>query len=1098
MAAIAITAIAAGFAGGLAGLTGLKLAAYVAVVVGASLLARVLAPKLDLNRSDTRSTIRSAVTPARWILGRVRVGGVLVSYKETNTNRAGNKTNSTATLGFALSEGVCEDIEKVWIDGNLLSFSWNGNVATVTGKYSGVVEMQKYFSGDGSLPSGILNSASFSGVAAWSGVAAGFRGNGLFAAIAAAAAAYKDALPGLAGINVADMDVPDEATLAVAAEKKVLEGVSYVGIKLTQPKYKKTQNRFWSSVPKIEFLVKGIKILYPGVSVPTWTENAAAVRYWWLRERRGMPASIISESDFRAAFQVCNVSLNVNLPSEFDSYSNALKNGIKYSINGVIKSEDSSERIEDEMDFAWQGYVVERNSLYHFRPGVDRPVADTINRTYSDSSVIEVEAVHPAPALQDRINVAHMQLNQSAAHDYLEYEVPEVADADAIVRDRRTLRGDLGERVFVTNPIAAAVILKTFLLRTRQNAVVSYKIVIPNIRAGLTTMPSDIVIANDSEYGFVNKKFMIQSLKYHTDGLISITLSEYNSNIYDMHDDLPALLPREIHLSDIRVDAQSPGNVTCDAKARMNNDGTIVRYIEVSWEQSDHETLISWREQGSADPWTDVFVQAGSNVDTPTTGIIDSALLADNLTFEISVTNFSEFGDQSDASTGACTVEGDLTPPGYVTNIKHVPIPGGFYLSWDNPRDADFSHVYIYVVEAEPPSSNYWYVGRATGEFFTVYKPDETTVKEWSVRFKAYDTSGNQGLFRSKSGVYNGLLITPDANDGLGFEWKGNWLAGQEYVKSPVIQDVVAHDGRTWVCLLTHTADNNSKPPSNATPNRWWGLLADSGQPGVKGDSFSWKGAWAAGTAYVVRDCVSAYGRSFISIQDNTASNANKPNNDGTDNAYWELLANKGDKGVDGKGWLFGSGVPNNNLGFDGDLYLRTSDYSVWGKAAGSWSKTADLSGADGSTWTSGDGAPSDGSGAVGDWYFRNDTAEIYKKGSNNKWVVVVDINGDAGTPGSQWLSGSGAPLADAGKIGDWYFRTSNGFVYEKTSLVQWTQRADITGPQGPKGPLGNKGDKGDKGNTGSTGGRGPQGLRGLRGYKGDDGPDGLRGGTGD
>ena len=176
----------------------------------------------------------------------------------------------------------------------------------------------------------------------------------------------------------------------------------------------------------------------------------------------------------------------------------------------------------------------------------------------------------------------------------------------------------------------------------------------------------------------------------------------------------------------------------------------------------------------------------------------------------------------------------------------------------------------------------------------------------------------------------------------------------------------------------------------------------------------------------------------------------------------WTFLRDiTGPQGVDGKTWYTGSGAPSNSTGADGDLHFRTSNSTVWEKAGGTWSQIADLSGADGSTWTSGSGAPSNSSGDNGDWYFRTSNASIYRK-SSGSWSLQVDVSGTDGSDGSSWYSGSGAPSSGTGTVGDWYFRTSNGYVYQKTGNTSWTFRRDITGPQGATGARGASGSDGD------------------------------------
>ena len=187
------------------------------------------------------------------------------------------------------------------------------------------------------------------------------------------------------------------------------------------------------------------------------------------------------------------------------------------------------------------------------------------------------------------------------------------------------------------------------------------------------------------------------------------------------------------------------------------------------------------------------------------------------------------------------------------------------------------------------------------------------------------------------------------------------------------------------------------------------------------------------------------------------------------DDYTWSLIKGAdGTDGVDGKTWLSGVGAPSNSIGSDGDFYLRRSNSRIYQKASGTWSIIANLSGADGATWHSGSGAPANSLGSNGDWYFRTSNATIYTR-AGGSWSLVVDVNGADGDDGSMWHSGSSAPAGSLGKIGDWYFRTSNGFVYEKTAATTWTFRRDITGPQGPQGPRGQQGTPGLDGDGRTT-----------------------------
>jgi hypothetical protein len=102
-----------------------------------------------------------------------------------------------------------------------------------------------------------------------------------------------------------------------------------------------------------------------------------------------------------------------------------------------------------------------------------------------------------------------------------------------------------------------------------------------------------------------------------------------------------------------------------------------------------------------------------------------------------------------------------------------------------------------------------------------------------------------------------------------------------------------------------------------------------------------------------------------------------------------------------------------------------------------------------------------------------------------------ADTIGSLETQGSQieeWHSGSGAPAAGLGKVGDWYLDTASGDVYEKVAASSWALQANIKGATGPAGPAGP---------SGATGAQGPQGATGAQGTAGATGPQGPTGATG-
>lgn len=200
--------------------------------------------------------------------------------------------------------------------------------------------------------------------------------------------------------------------------------------------------------------------------------------------------------------------------------------------------------------------------------------------------------------------------------------------------------------------------------------------------------------------------------------------------------------------------------------------------------------------------------------------------------------------------------------------------------------------------------------------------------------------------------------------------------------------------------------------------------------------------------------------------------------------------------------WHTGSGAPSNSLGNVGDWYFRTSNSQILEKTGSStWTSRATITGATGPTgaagangatgvtgaagptgaqgptgaagaqgptgasgvveqWHSGATAPANSLGSVGDWYFNTATGDIYEKTGVTVWTYYLSSKGTTGATGangtngtsSAWYSGNGNVGNGQYNVGDWYLRTSTGDIFEKTGNLTWTQRMNIMGPTGPTG----------------------------------------------
>lgn len=101
--------------------------------------------------------------------------------------------------------------------------------------------------------------------------------------------------------------------------------------------------------------------------------------------------------------------------------------------------------------------------------------------------------------------------------------------------------------------------------------------------------------------------------------------------------------------------------------------------------------------------------------------------------------------------------------------------------------------------------------------------------------------------------------------------------------------------------------------------------------------------------------------------------------------------------------------------------------------------------------------------GKNGDLFIRTDTGSFAQKIAGT-WTVVYTIPSSSGAADGTILYGIGMPAVSAGNNNDTYINTGTGIFYKKAAGV-WTQAFSMqTGPQGPQGIAGTNGTNGSNG----------------------------------
>ena len=704
-------------------------AAKVALIVSASISAgtalvnRLLRPVRNEALDGATSTIKSEIVPARWILGEgVLVPGALVYF---------GSDGREARMALVLGEGECGRIaNRVKIDGQMVPLarvtSGDGDLLTplADSKYYGKIEIREYFRADGSQGAHMRTAAPPQTYEY-------DQGDG----------SYEDD-PNYETEFQREPGQQDEPFVTPFPEwgaDHQLQGLSWVYVRLTQPAYgQDIDKRFWTRVPNLQFLVDGLKITWPSQAAPTLTSNAAAVRYWWETERRGRIAAAIDGASFAAAYALSDEDVDATngglspLPSGYSEWPTTSK---RYSIRGVFASGDDVGGVEDQLDAAWAGEVVESAGRLYFRPGAERAALLSIE----DAQIIEPPVARPWPALQARVNALTGAIPQSSQHDWSALslpQVPETVSQAALERDGGK-RSEHVRLAYIDDPLAAGRLLAVALRRGQESLRVDL-VCLPGEGFEYTGLiPTDRVLLTNAEYGLQQARMEVERFLIRQDGAVALTVREDLDGTFDDTLVLPPLEPRVIRLEDERQ-VPAVSRLVSDEIAETGIDGATTIHLLVVWDAANaRETEINIRRKVAGAEW-ESLISVGLSLRVP--GVVAGD------TYEVRARHWNRRGVAGEWSLAhENAIDGDLTPPGQMPSLSLSPLAGGYRATWENPSDADFALARVYaggnnsfataVLVAEVSANYYVATGLSAG----------TTVYVW---VRAVDASGNAGQVR--------------------------------------------------------------------------------------------------------------------------------------------------------------------------------------------------------------------------------------------------------------------------------------------------------------------------------------------------------------
>ena len=745
-AAAAGTAIAAGATLGaaIASVSIATLAVGAALGAASTLATYLLAdkPTAPSGFRNAAATFRAAVLPARWLLGRAKVGGLLAYHGEDDDSRDYDTSKGTHIAQrdmwrvFVVSEGACDGMEALYLNGQKIPLVRRDQTIS----YGGETRTYERWQAASNAPIGYRQQGS-----------GAHREASLVSVYPVLDAAGNRFLPLEQASASSRFEAPGKWTSAHR-----LQGVSYIAVKLVQPsagfRGETGNQKEWTRIPEVQFVVRGIKITWPGQDTPIWTRNAAALRYWWETQRRNIPPAEIDSANFTQAYNICEQEITRTLTQEqIDAGYTATR--ARYTIDGYVEADDNIRDIEEGFDIAWAGFVVDAGGKRYYRPGATRDPRLTI----TESDWAEFPTLQPANELTNKINVARASIGQSRHHDYSEFDIGELVDDPAVQRDGVRRARDLGTLPYISDALTGRMIVAALLRGWRYEGFTLSGVLKPgetNALFGL--IPTDCVMVDMPSYGYGGSnalRMIVAEREIRPDLSIFVRLHLTALDVYNDATGFPPLVNlAPLPEFDKRV-PPVPADIEVSQTAFVTETGSVARKAYIVWSAHGYRAEVRYRIPAS-DSANDPEWEIAETPDNSAVLTLDKAS-----TYKFAVRHLNRFGVASAWSAEQdIVVAGDLDPPGDITGFTAEPVLASIRISGLLPADDDVRGVEIYakdfaangVPPADAPIGEgavAFFAGEPGAPFSQLIEPTSSIAgaRQWRVWARAMDTSGNAG-----------------------------------------------------------------------------------------------------------------------------------------------------------------------------------------------------------------------------------------------------------------------------------------------------------------------------------------------------------------
>lgn len=514
------------------------------------------------------------------------------------------------------------------------------------------------------------------------------------------------------------------ATLAGATGTNFLaEGRPYVYINFGNIR------THWGGQPpsSLWFLVRGKKLYDPRTELTSWSDNIALIARDYIVRRGGLMQSFIDDDSFIAA---------ANLADE-DVALNGGGTHKRYRFNGAIASDVPARDFLPEMLRYGLGKLVWSGAELGLQLGAySAPVA-----TYGPDDYREPISISGETLVEERWDrVEGVFTDPSAGWNPVGYASLTLDTYDPELGDPRVLTLDLTRETDHERAQRTANLTLLQSLRHRR-----IQTALPLNEQTVALLPGQRVTLILDEIGLsgVFEVVSRRSVYDPQNPRVQIDVIEDGPGFWSWSSDTATAAPPSLgsNLPDPLFQG-APTGLTVTAQTRVEPDGSISRWLDVSWSAPSESRYLDYYEV----QWVQDGVIRTRRTSALTTRIED---VGAETGVTVSVVAVNTLGIRSTTVTaGAVTPGGDVTPPSVPPYGSIYPRASGFRFVMGNPTEADFAGFRLYRGAADVPFSSTVAISdhpATPGGSDTVFFDDGlvgATVYRYFVT--AFDHTGNQ------------------------------------------------------------------------------------------------------------------------------------------------------------------------------------------------------------------------------------------------------------------------------------------------------------------------------------------------------------------